>query len=253
MSRPIELLAQADLLLLITDLFRPPEKIRRPLDSITTGELEALVEATGLSSSHSNAESTNKLNRSLIEQLQRSIQVAQDANQEEWAACFRLLFDSSMVCPVNEAGYVRRDKGTIIGDVCGFYHAFGWTAAADSGERPDHLLIEMEFAAMLLVMIARAESEEQSELTESALGEFTRHHMSDWLLVFCAQLKLSTTYPVFVEAANLLAIVWPALVDWHDWIVDPASPSTVGIASEPENPYECGAPDLVSIDTGETH
>ena len=46
-----------------------------------------------------------------------------------------------------------------------------------------------------------------------------------------------------------LAIVWPAFVEWHGWIVDPAPASTAGICSEPENPYECGAPDLVQLGT----
>ena len=158
-----------------------------------------------------------------------------------------MLFDGSIICPINEAAYIRRDKGAIIGDVCGFYRAFGWSAVERSGERPDHLLVELEFAAMLLVMSARAESREQGELTEAALAEFTRQHLSDWLLVFCEQLKLSTTHPLFDEASNLLAAVWPALVEWHGWIVDPVPASTAGICSEPENPYECGAPDLIQL------
>lgn len=242
MKRQIRLLAQADLLLLIADLFRPPESIRHSLDALKKPNLKMLVDATGL-----------KGKNKLTDQLHKAVKLARKANKEEWGGCYRLLFDSSMACPVNEAGYIRRDKGSIIGDICGFYNAFGWTAAANSGERPDHLLVELEFAAMLLVMTARAEKSEQAELTETALANFTRHHMSDWLLIFCEQLKLSTTYPLFVEAANLLVLVWPALVKWHDWTVDPAPPSTVGICAEPESPYECGAPDLVTLEAETAH
>ncbi len=241
MKRQIRLLAQADLLLLIADLFRPPEKIKHPLDTLKKSNLKMLVDATGL-----------KSKTKLVDQLHAAVKLARQANKDEWAGCYRLLFDSSMVCPVNEAGYIRRDKGSIIADVCGFYNAFGWTAAARTGERPDHLLVELEFAAMLLVMSARAETRGQTEVTEKALADFTRHHLSDWLLVFSDQLKLSTTYPLFVEAAELLAVVWPVLVKWHDWTVDPAPPSTVGIAAEPESPYECGAPDLVTLETNTT-
>lgn len=237
MKRQIQLLAQADLLLLIADLFRSPENIRHSLDSLKKPNLKMLIDATGLEGK-----------TQLLEQLHTAVKLARKANKDEWAGCYRLLFDSSMACPINEAGYIRRDKGAIIGDICGFYNAFGWTAAASNGERPDHLLVELEFAAMLLVMSACAETSEQSDITETALADFTRHHMSDWLLVFCEQLKLSTVFPLFVESANFLTQVWPAMVSWHDWTVDPASPSTVGIAAEPESPYECGAPDLVALE-----
>ena len=135
-----------------------------------------------------------------------------------------------------------------MGDICGFYRAFGWTTVADSGERPDHLLVELEFCAMLLVMVARAESQEQRKTTELALAEFTRHHMNDWLGLFTLQLQQTTAYGVLIEAAKLLDQVWPALIEWHNWIVDEVPAEMFGICAEPENPYECGAPDqLVNL------
>jgi hypothetical protein len=76
--------------------------------------------------------------------------------------------------------------------------------------------------------------------------------MNDWLPPFCEQLGMTTDFPLFVEAANLLNRVWPAMITWHGWIADPVSPGTVGISAEPEDPYECGAPSLVSISSGPT-
>jgi TorA maturation chaperone TorD len=237
MKREIRSLAQADLLLLLADLFRPPEKVRHSLDSLRKPNLKMLMSATGLPN-----------REELCKRLHTAVALARRANRDEWSGCYRMLFDGSIVCPVNEAGYIRRDKGAIIGDICGFYRAFGWTTVDKTGERPDHLLVELEFAAMLLVMIARAESKDQRKLTESALADFTRHHLSDWLPAFSRQLKLSTSYPLFVEAADLLALAWSSLIEYHKWTVDPP-PITIGICDEPENPYECGAPDLVTLHT----
>lgn len=237
MKREIRSLAQADLLLLIADLFRPPEKVRHSLDALRKPNLKMLLTATELPG-----------REALCNQLHKAVGLARRASKDEWAACYRMLFDGSIVCPINEAGYIRRDKGAIIGDVCGFYRAFGWTTVDKTGERPDHLLVELEFAAMLLVMIARAESKEQRKLTETALADFARHHLSDWLPAFAGQLKLSTSWPLFVESANLLGLAWSRLVEFHKWTVDPA-PLTIGIGDEPESPYECGAPDLVTLQT----
>lgn len=241
MKRQIRLLAQADLLLLIADLFRSPENIRHSLDALKKSNVRMLIDATGL-----------KRKTGLVAQLHKAVKLARNANKNEWAACYRLLFDGAMICPINEAGFIRRDKGAIIADVCGFYRAFGWAATEQTGERPDHLLVELEFAAMLLVMAARAETRRQAQMAESALAKFARHHLNDWLLVFCDQLIHSTSYALLVEAADLLKIVWPALVRWHDWTVDPAPPGPVGFGEEPENPYECGAPDLVALETNAT-
>ena len=141
MKRQIRLLAQADLLLLIADLLRAPELIRHSLGNLKKSNLKMLVEATDLTPGDA-----------ILEQLHLAVKHARTAIHADWSGVYRLLFDGAMLCPVNEAGYIRRDKGAIIADVCGFYQAFGWTASEKSGERPDHLLVELEFAAMLLVM-----------------------------------------------------------------------------------------------------
>jgi hypothetical protein len=100
---------------------------------------------------------------------------------------------------------------------------------------------------MLLVMAARAETDEQLSTTESALAEFTRHHLNDWLPLFSAHLHQVTDFPVLIAGANLLEQVWPAMIAWHGWVVDGLPEGFLGISEEPENPYECGAPGLVDL------
>ncbi len=236
----IELIAQADLLLLVADLFRHPAAIKQPINNLDKSEIESLVSATGLQEPSG-----------LVQHLKKTIDHVRDTSPNEWSYCYRALFDGHIVCPINEAGFIRRDKGAIIGDVCGFYRAFGWNPTSDSGERPDHLLVELEFVAMLLVMEANALTEEQRDVTQSALADFTQAHLNDWTMAFCDQLARSTSHPLFLAAAELLACVWQSLITHHGWIVDPSPASTVGICDEPDDPYECGAPDLVTLDSAQ--
>lgn len=236
----VQRLAQADLVLFAADLFRSPDGGPRSFDDFQRADVDLLIDATGL-----------RGRAALADQLWRALQAAQSCELDEWSGCHRLLFDGSIACPVNEASYVRRDKGAILGDVCGFYRAFGFNVNEQSGERADHLLAELEFAALLLVMSAEASDAEQKEIADRALADFTRQHLSDWLPAFCEQLAKATTFPLFLESARLLALVWTALVDWHEWEIDPPT-TAAGFTDEPENPYECGAPDLVQLRTDST-
>ncbi len=245
MTCKFQLLAQADLLMLLVDLLRPPEKMPdiQTRFALSRPCLESLVRASGLEDASQ-----------ITEALESAAAQARTASRTEWSGEYRWLFDGSIACPINEAGYVRRDKGAILGDLCGFYRAFGWQPT-DTGERPDHALVELEFLAMLLVMAACAETSEQAEVTERAMADFTRHHLSDWIGAMAHQLEISTTYPLFLAIAELIRRIWPAMVQWHRWVVDPPIPGGIGIVEEPEDPYECGAPDLVELqrDSGRNH
>lgn len=237
----VERLAQADLVLFAADLFRSPDRESRSFDDLQRTNVDTLIDATGL-----------RDGEDLADQMWRVVQAAQSCDVNDWSGCYRLLFDGLIACPVNEASYIRRDKGAILGDVCGFYRAFGFNVNAESGERADHLIAELEFVALLLVMSANAGDAEQIEIADRALADFTQLHLSDWLPLFCEQLAIATTFPVFLESARLLALVWTAFIDKHEWRVDPPTAAAAGFTDEPENPYECGAPDLVQLRTDST-
>ncbi len=66
-------------------------------------------------------------------------------------------------------------------DIAGFYRAFGFEV---SGERPDHLVPELEFLALLLVKegYARMSGEvEGAELCAAARAKFMVEHLGAWL------------------------------------------------------------------------
>lgn len=74
-------------------------------------------------------------------------------------------------------------------DIAGFYRAFGFEA---SGERPDHVVPELEFVALLLMKEAYArisEDAEGAEVCASARGKFIAQHLGEWLPDFAERVR----------------------------------------------------------------
>ena len=148
---------------------------------------------------------------------------------------------------MNQASYIRRDKGTILGDLCGFYRAFGWQGNLASGERPDHLLCQLEFVGVMLAMAARAEDDQQRKIVHDALAQFARLHMHDWIPSVCCQLIESSRLAYFGAVAQWLIVLWTKLTEFHAWPMDSVPEPRLTPSIDPEDPYECGAPDLVQL------
>lgn len=197
---PRQDLAQADLLLWLAQCLRMPALKAAP----STSQVHALVSATGLD--------TERTLEPLLRDLVRQIDSISPTKR---AAEHHRLFDGAMVCPPNETAYVRRDKGAILGDLCGFYRAFGFGSREDSGDKPDHLAAELEFLAMLLVMLAQAvrtHQHEAAQVTRAALLSFAQDHVDPWLGLFTQRLADTTALPCYVAVAEALKGVWSALV-----------------------------------------
>jgi TorA maturation chaperone TorD len=79
-------------------------------------------------------------------------------------------------------------------DIAGFYHAFGIEPSHSWPERPDHLSLELEFLAFLLMkrrIALRATdpgSQERAEICEHALRDFVSEHLAWWVPTFAAGL-----------------------------------------------------------------
>jgi hypothetical protein len=68
-----------------------------------------------------------------------------------------------------------------LADIAGFYRAFGFEV---SGERPDHIVPELEFAALLCAKEAYARicgEEEGAEVCAEARRKFMSEHLGAWL------------------------------------------------------------------------
>lgn len=133
-----------------------------------------------------------------------------------------------------------------LADIAGFYGAFGMAA---SGEKADHVAVEMEFMSYLALkeVHARGQSHaEREDVTREARGRFITAHAGTWLPLLAAQIERVSPdgpYATIVRAAHLaitadaadLGIAMPPVA------VYASNPDAMpGPAASPDRPY-CGA------------
>jgi TorA maturation chaperone TorD len=226
---PIRLCALADLVLIQCDLLRTPAQARSAMADLR-GNMPQMLQAAGLAPGGPAATSLGK-----------AIDLAVQAPAGEWTAEYHRLFEGATVCPLNETAYVRRDKGAVIGDLCGFYRAFGFAPELTTGEKADHLVTELEFLSGLLVMLAQAAGE-QRQITQDALAKYCQEHMGDWIPSVASHLGMVAGTPFYVAAAQALDCVWAYLLKELNLAV-PAAPIHSPQA-EPEEPNKCIVPTI---------
>lgn len=204
MSSPsnVALLAQADLLLAAARLFRPPADDLGGLVDDLAGSADELVRWASLPDMESKA----------LPGIATALAAAVASMPPEMLALeYARLFEAELACAPNEGAYIRRDKGALLGDIAGFYQAFGLVAVTGTGEKPDHIATELEFAAALLIMLARANEAgdgDKAEITRNALFAFASDHMGDWLPSFALHLMERASLPAYRMAGEFLLAVW---------------------------------------------
>ncbi|WP_158023463.1 TorD/DmsD family molecular chaperone [Candidatus Nitrospira inopinata] len=137
----------------------------------------------------------------------------------------------------------------VMGDIAGFYRAFGVELSKDIHERLDHLSVEFEFMHFLAYKESYSRCHDGAEKTEivvEAQKKFVKNHIGRWVPLFCRMLAKKADYGLFKLVADMTA-------DWIDFEtaflgVTPQPytetdyrPATF---SSPEGQtYECGAQD----------
>jgi TorA maturation chaperone TorD len=192
-------LSHADLLLLIADLLREPTE-ELPWHQLPQLLAIAVTDAPGL--------------REAWEQLRAQ---AEATDPQVWSVEHHRLFEGAMACPANQTAYVRRDKGVVIGDLCGFYSAFHLAPTPQSGEKPDHLVTQLEFLSLLLVMTVGEVEAEARRIAADAARSFADDHMAPWLGMFSSHLRRTTALPLYHALAEVIDRTWVAFWPAYGW------------------------------------
>lgn len=194
-------LSHADLLLLIADLLREPTE-ELPWHQLPQLLAIAVTDAPGL--------------REAWEQLRAQ---AEATDPQVWSVEHHRLFEGAMACPANQTAYLRRDKGVVIGDLCGFYSAFHLAPTHHSGEKPDHLVTQLEFLSLLLVMTVGGVGVEAvaRRIAADAARTFADDHMAPWLGLCSTYLRRTTALPLYHALAEVIDQTWVSLWPEHGW------------------------------------
>jgi len=159
---------------------------------------------------------------------------------------FNRLFAGPCACPANEAAYIRRDKGALLGDIAGFYRAFGIELRGDQHERADHLCCELEYLALVFTMLGNALSEggeERAAVTIEAIRRFAGDHLGEWVATFAERLSFAAELGVYSRLGSLLGEVWKLLAARWDLPVPSGSALPSADAEPDESTWECLLPD----------
>ncbi|MFO0972102.1 MAG: molecular chaperone TorD family protein [Phycisphaerae bacterium] len=158
-------------------------------------------------------------------------------------------------CPAYELEY--RDSEVFqmsqtLADLGGFYAAFGVELAAASRERPDHLVAEWEFLALLATREALATEGADAALRDclrAAQRSFLRDHAAYWMPACFARVRRAAPGGPFAPAAELGAALIAA---WcGEFAVTPgAAWLELRPIGEEDTSIECGAPGAAPVELG---
>jgi len=140
-------------------------------------------------------------------------------------------------------------QSQVMGDIAGFYRAFGVELSKDIHERLDHLSVEFEFMHFLAYKESYSRCHDGADKTQIVLEaqkKFVKNHIGRWVPLFCRMLVKKAGSGFYKHVADLMA-------EWMDF-----EASFLGVAPQPYSEtdyrpatfnspegqtYECGAQD----------
>jgi TorA maturation chaperone TorD len=130
---------------------------------------------------------------------------------------FGLLVSSN--CPPYESEYINSkfafQRSNTLADISGFYQAFGLTTSDTRPERPDHVVLELEFMACLLGLERRAYDEDTEcqnnrwHVCRDAQARFLHEHLGWWAPAFAKLLSVGNAQGFYAVAGEFLSALIP--------------------------------------------
>ena len=153
-------------------------------------------------------------------------------------------------CPPYETEYHSSSetffRSQQLADIAGFYRAFGLDAAHDRPDRPDHVALELEFMAFLLMKrrLAVAQADKAADapnharVCEDAEHSFFRDHLAWWMPAFATGLRRKAGGGYYSALGQVLAALIP--VERHHLHVAAAlKPAQPDLIEPPEEQAGC--------------
>ena len=137
----------------------------------------------------------------------------------------------------------------VMGDIAGFYKAFGVELSKDVHERLDHLSVELEFMHFLTYKESYSRCHDgidKTEIVVDAQKKFVRNHIGRWVPLFCRMLAKKADTGLFKLIADCMSEWMDFEVAFLGVTVQPYSEADYRPATfnAPEGQtYECGAQD----------
>ncbi len=165
------------------------------------------------------------------------------ALNDEFERTFGLLVSNA--CPPYETEYINGkftfQRSQALADINGFYRAFGLQPSAQHPERPDHIVLELEFMVFLVGFQRQAmeddsaDCEERAELCRDAQQRFLREHLAWWVPAFSRLMGRENSSGFYAALGTLLA----ALIAADRSLLDVEATTGSVEPSTLERPDEC--------------
>ena len=187
-------LARADAYRLLSAAFIYPGK--EEMESLR--ELAADVE-----------DSINLLPFDIKEEYQAFSESIAKADVEALKPEYTELFLTRMFCPPTETIYGKHSFNTpnILGDISGYYKAFGFTLSDKAHVPHDNIAVELEFMSFLELKIAYAleqENVENLDICLTAKKRFLAEHIGRWIWLFGTNLTDRSKEEYFKSLGRLI-------------------------------------------------
>ena len=135
------------------------------------------------------------------------------------------LFLTRMFCPPTETVYGKNSFNTpnILGDIGGFYKAFGFTLSDKAACAHDNVAVELEFMSFLEIKIAYAMEqgmEENLDTCQTAKRKFLAEHIGRWTGLFGENLKVRSGEDYYKILGQLISKFIGAELEFNEIKVD---------------------------------